>query len=99
MALVLGPREAVVARELTKLHEEMRAGSLDTLAAAYEREPPKGEITILVAPPAEAEPDFSKVRSLLEQALHFMPPAAAARFVAEALGAPRRAVYARALAL
>ena len=44
-----GPdRRAVVARELTKLHEELRGGTLDELAVWYEAHPPKGEITLLL---------------------------------------------------
>src|SRR5271169_5600037 len=43
LALELGPRPAAVARELTKLHEEVRRGALDALAAEYERqEAPRG---------------------------------------------------------
>lgn len=42
-------RRAVVARELTKMHEELRGGSLAELAEWYEAHPPKGEITLLLA--------------------------------------------------
>ena len=72
MADVLGPREAAVARELTKLHEEVRRGSLDTLAAHYQASgAPKGEIVIVVAPP-EADADLlddGAVDRLLREAL------------------------------
>ena len=45
-----GPeREAVVARELTKVHEEIRAGTLDALRTYYDSTPPRGEITVLLA--------------------------------------------------
>ncbi|HQR18005.1 MAG TPA: 16S rRNA (cytidine(1402)-2'-O)-methyltransferase [Gemmatimonadales bacterium] len=44
-----GERRAVVARELTKMHEELRGGSLAELAEWYEAHPPKGEITLLLA--------------------------------------------------
>jgi 16S rRNA (cytidine1402-2'-O)-methyltransferase len=43
-----GEREAVVCREMTKVHEEYRAGTLDTLAAYYKEHPPKGEVTLVV---------------------------------------------------
>ncbi len=57
LAAVLGPREAAVARELTKHFESVRRGGLAALAADYEREgPPKGEIVLLVAPPGEDAP-------------------------------------------
>ena len=98
MAEVLGDREVAVTRELTKLHEEVRTGSLTALTATYEQ-PPKGEITIVVAPPIDAAPDTAKAESLLRQALPFMPVKAAANLVAEATGASRRELYAMALSM
>src|SRR3546814_9760478 len=50
----LGARETAVAREITKLYEECVTGSLAELAARYAEAAPKGEIVIVVAPPAEA---------------------------------------------
>ncbi|MDE2161643.1 MAG: 16S rRNA (cytidine(1402)-2'-O)-methyltransferase [Alphaproteobacteria bacterium] len=99
MAAIFGARPAVVARELTKLHEEARRGDLAALAQAYADEAqPKGEITLVVGPPGEKEVDFSRVDSALDRALAFMPVRAAVDLVAEMLSAPRREVYARALA-
>jgi 16S rRNA (cytidine1402-2'-O)-methyltransferase len=95
-----GQRTAAVARELTKLHEEVRRGDLATLAETYAREEtPKGEVTILISPPHEAQTDFARVDALLAKALEFMPVRAAVDLVTEALEAPRRAVYDRALQL
>lgn len=48
MAEILGEREVVVARELTKLHEEVRRGTADGLAAHYREAGVKGEVTLLV---------------------------------------------------
>ncbi len=45
---VLGEREAVVARELTKLHEELRRGRLSELAEHYSTTEPRGEIVLLI---------------------------------------------------
>jgi 16S rRNA (cytidine1402-2'-O)-methyltransferase len=45
---VLGEREAVVARELTKLHEEFRRGRLSELAEHYSTTEPRGEIVLLI---------------------------------------------------
>jgi len=45
---ILGEREAVVARELTKMHEEIRRGRLSELSDYYEREEPRGEIVVLI---------------------------------------------------
>jgi 16S rRNA (cytidine1402-2'-O)-methyltransferase len=100
MEAVLGPRPAVVTRELTKLHEERRHGDLATLAATYAKEPaPRGEVTIVVGAALSKEPDFAKADALLETALEFMPVRAAADLVAHALDVPRRAIYIRALAI
>ena len=99
MTEVFGAREAAVARELTKLHEEIRRGTLPELAAAYAGAEVKGEITILLAPPSEPAPDLSKIDTLLRQALPFMPVGAAAALVAEATGGTRREIYNRALTL
>lgn len=96
MAAEFGAREACVARELTKLHEEVRRADLALLANAFP-EPPKGEVTIVVAPPGKPEPDFAQADRLLDDALAFMPVRAAADLVAEALGLSRRETYRRAL--
>src|SRR5262249_26351637 len=45
---ILGEREAVVARELTKVHEDLRRGRLSELGNHYEREDPRGEIVVLI---------------------------------------------------
>jgi len=52
MAAILGNRQAVVAREVTKVHEEFLGGSLEEILVHFEAHPPRGEITLLVAPPA-----------------------------------------------
>jgi 16S rRNA (cytidine1402-2'-O)-methyltransferase len=100
LAAVLGNRPAAVARELTKLHEEMRRGDLTSLAEHYaQADTPKGEVTLVVGPPVEGIADYDRADSLLEKALAFMPVRAASDLVAEALDLPRRELYARALAL
>lgn len=51
MLAILGPtRTVVLARELTKLHETFHRGTLETLAEQFAKNPPKGELVILVAP-------------------------------------------------
>ena len=50
---VLGNRPAAVARELTKLHEEIHRDTLDHLIGHLQVRPPRGEITLLIGPPAE----------------------------------------------
>ena len=101
MAAVLGPREAAMARELTKLYEEVRRGPLPDLAAHYEQAgPPKGEVVIIVAPPgAEAEAQAVDVDTALRDALGRLSVRDAAAEVALMTGRPKREVYARALEL
>ncbi|MGH6889716.1 MAG: 16S rRNA (cytidine(1402)-2'-O)-methyltransferase [Rhizomicrobium sp.] len=96
---VLGCRPAAVAREMTKLHEEVRRDRLDALAESYADAPPRGEVTVLVEAAPPDAPDFDRTDRLLERALPFMPLRAASDLVAEALNMSRREVYARALAM
>jgi len=102
MADVLGPREAAVMRELTKLHEEARRGTLSELATDYADDTPRGEITLVVGPPPErddaGDADFSKIDRLLGLALPHMPLSAAVALITEAIGGRKNLVYERALA-
>ena len=98
MADILGSRSAVVAREITKLHEEVRRGGLAELAEFYERQgPPKGEVTLLVSGAPRAEVDYAVVDDALDKALAFMPLKPASELIAGLLGISRHAVYARGL--
>jgi 16S rRNA (cytidine1402-2'-O)-methyltransferase len=100
MVEVLGDRPAVMAREITKLHEEVRRGLLSQLAAHYEQAgPPKGEVTLLVGPPQEAQADTAKIDAALATALPFMPVKVAAEMIAGLTDGSRKEIYARALAL
>jgi len=99
MAKLLGDRDACVAREITKLHEELRRGSLRQLQEHYSSNPPRGEVVVIVAPGEDEGPDPALIDSLLRQALPFMPVKAAASLIAEATGTGRRPVYDRALGL
>ena len=101
LAIALGGnRQAAVARELTKLFEETRRGTLSELAAHYaEAGPPRGEIVLLVGPPLETEITQANLDAALLDALKDQPTKAAASAVAEALGLPKRDVYQRALQL
>ena len=92
-----GERQAVVARELTKLHEEVRRGTLAELAAAAEARPAKGEVVIVVAGATEAqavavslEAGRARVDHLVAEGLK---RSAAAKLVAEETGLPRRDLF------
>lgn len=100
MTEVLGDRPAAMARELTKLHEEVRRGSLRELAAYYEKHgAPKGEVTLVVGPPLDTAPDTARIDAALRSALAFMPVKAAAEMIAGLTGSSRKEIYARALEL
>ncbi len=102
-AAVLGPRPAVMARELTKMFETVRRGTLQELADLFAAEgPPKGEVVVLIgqAPEGMAGPEADaalddRIRAAL--AHHSIKDAAA--LVAAETGQPKRDVYARALVL
>ena len=95
--VVGGSRRAVVARELTKLHEEFRAGTLTELAGYYSEHPPRGEITIVLegtGAPAEL-PD--RTGEAVEQATLLLAEGLTRREVvrriSETLGLPRNDAY------
>jgi 16S rRNA (cytidine1402-2'-O)-methyltransferase len=92
-------REVAVARELTKLHEECRSGTAENLADHYAAHPPKGEIVLLIGPPAEAEAPVFDADALLRAALADAGPGKAVGQVAKATGLDRADLYARALEL
>jgi 16S rRNA (cytidine1402-2'-O)-methyltransferase len=94
----LGGRDAAVAREISKLHEECITGTLAELAERYADAAPKGEIVIVVGPPAEAaSATDEQLNTALDKALRTLSPSRAAAAVAEQLNVPRKRAYARAL--
>jgi 16S rRNA (cytidine1402-2'-O)-methyltransferase len=96
----LGPRAAAICRELTKLHEEVRRGDLAALAQDYAQgAETRGEIVIVVAPPAAERGNAEDIDTLLRNALARVSVKDAVGEVALATGRPRREVYQRALEL
>lgn len=94
----LGPRDAAVVREISKLHEECVTGTLAELAARYAEAPPRGEIVIVIGPPPEREEaSDDDLDAALDEALARLSPSRAAAEVAVALGISKKRAYARAL--
>jgi 16S rRNA (cytidine1402-2'-O)-methyltransferase len=102
LALELGPRRALVARELTKFHEELTRGSLAELAERF-KDGARGEVVIVVEEPDErapAEPELPPLEDAIRQRL-----AAGGRIkeiaqeLATAYRLPRQQVYTEALRL
>ena len=101
LAELLGPRPAAIARELTKLFEEVRRAPLDQLAGHYAGHPDiKGEIVLVIGPPdPAAAPGPGAVDEALRLAMAGASVKDAAAEVAARYGLQRREVYARALEL
>jgi 16S rRNA (cytidine1402-2'-O)-methyltransferase len=97
VAMAGSDRMASVARELTKLHEEIRTGTLGELVDYYTAVPPKGELTIVlqgtgtpVAAPDQTEDAVDQATALLAEGL---PRREVARRLTESLGLPRNEAY------
>jgi 16S rRNA (cytidine1402-2'-O)-methyltransferase len=99
LAAILGPRRAVVAREMTKLHEEVVRGTLVDLAAKYRDVEVRGEVVIVIEGAADVPAaDDDTLRVAVEHELRAGATVRdAAEQVADALGASRRRVYELAL--
>jgi 16S rRNA (cytidine1402-2'-O)-methyltransferase len=92
-----GGRRAVVARELTKLHEELRPGTLDELARYYTEHPPRGELTVVlegagtpVEPAVRTEDAVAQATQLLADGLTRKE---VVRRLSESLGMSRNDAY------
>ncbi|HEX2220675.1 MAG TPA: 16S rRNA (cytidine(1402)-2'-O)-methyltransferase, partial [Gemmatimonadales bacterium] len=93
-----GPgRRALVARELTKLHEELRAGTLAELADYYSGALPRGELTIVMAGTGVPPPPPDRTADATEEATALLAEGLSRREVArrltETLGLSRNDAY------
>jgi 16S rRNA (cytidine1402-2'-O)-methyltransferase len=99
MAEIFGSRRAAVARELTKVHEEIRRDALDDLARHYRATgPPRGEAVIIVGPPEPETPDGRDIAARLHAAVGAFGVREAAAKLAAETGLSRRELYRRAFA-
>lgn len=94
--LVDEKRELVVARELTKLHEEFASGTAEELVSHFENKSPRGEIVLLIGPAGEKSIEITE--NLIDEMLNSevmlaLPPSARAKSVAKALGISKSQVY------
>jgi 16S rRNA (cytidine1402-2'-O)-methyltransferase len=96
---ILGNRPAVVAREVTKLHEEFARATLDELAAEFTRREPRGEITVLIGAADEnAAPVSAATLSLAQRVQEIMraqgmEQKAALKQAAREMGITKREAY------
>ena len=90
-------RRAVVARELTKLHEELRAGTLAELADYYSEKPPRGELTIVMEGTGTPPPAPDRTADAAEEAAALLAEGLSRREVArrltETMGMSRNDAY------
>jgi len=92
---VLGERDVVVAREITKLHEEFAHGTVSEILASFaKREAVKGEITILVAKATRPKVDNRPIEEAVEEHIRAgKSRMEAMKAVAKARGLSKRDVY------
>lgn len=94
---VLGPRPAALARELTKMHEEVRRGSLSELLDGVREDPPRGEIVLVVQGAIAEHRPAPEPSDLAGEARRLMaegsPRKEALSEVARRAGVPRRKVF------
>ncbi len=92
-----GERAGAVARELTKLHEEIRRGTLGELATYYSEHPPRGEVTVVIAGRPEAAPaapeSMADADALVRELAGTGAPASVAKELARRLGISRQEAY------
>ena len=102
MAEIFGARLAVVARELTKLHEELQRAPLDELACLYSQQtPPRGEVIILIEGASQKATIFddTMLKNMLAEELQNSSLRDAVKNVTELSGQPRRKIYQMAIEL
>lgn len=101
VAATMGDREVAIARELTKLHEEVLRGRVSELITALAARPPlKGEVTLVIAPPAKiSSSSAEEVDAALTEALATLSVGRAAAAVARRFRVPRNELYLRAMVL
>lgn len=96
---LLGDCPAALCRELTKLHEEARKGTLSSLLASMEEEP-RGECVLCILVPSEGiEAQVTDPDRLLLSLMEELSLKDAAAEAAKVLGLPKKEVYRRALEL
>jgi 16S rRNA (cytidine1402-2'-O)-methyltransferase len=97
MPLAGGDRQAAVARELTKMHEEIRTGTLAELADYYRMVPPRGEVTVVLQGTGGPAPAPDRTEDAMEQATSLLAEGLTRREVArrltESMGLPRNEAY------
>lgn len=98
-ASVFGAREVAVARELTKMYEEVISDSFAEVLAAFADNEPRGEFVVMIAPPTAAEYSLEDVRDILQKRLRETSLKTAVKEICEQYKLNKNDVYALALEL
>ena len=96
MAEVFGPRLGVVARELTKLHEQVYRAPLDELADIFTQQAaPRGEVVVLVEGASQTTPVFNNImlKTMLAEEMRYSSLRDAVKNVTTISGEPRGKIY------
>ena len=95
----LGERPAAIARELTKIHEDVQRGNILELIEYYERNgPPKGEVVVVIGPPTKKpNVDQKELKLLLQELLSNNSLRDSVKLATDKLGVSRSIVYEQAL--
>lgn len=90
-------RELAVAREMTKMFEECVNGGAEELIAHFTQNPPKGEIVLIVAPPAAENKENIDLNGVLKELMKTMPLKSAVNEAVKTYGLNKNEVYRRAV--
>src|SRR5258705_1404270 len=101
LADIMGPRDAAICREMTKMHEDIRRAPLSQLAHAADTLETRGEFVLVIGPPPAGAQVMAEheLDELLRSSLKRESVKDAVAQAVEVSGRPRRAIYARALEL
>jgi 16S rRNA (cytidine1402-2'-O)-methyltransferase len=97
MIHVLGPRQGVVGRELTKVYETLYRGPLDALKANMDEETLKGECVLLIAPAVARTYGDEELDALIDETLQHFSISDTAKKVSALTGVSKHLIYQRAL--
>ena len=95
---ILGPRQAALGREITKLHEEFLRGTMAELAKQLKQSSLRGEMTLVIAPPTQSSAAIPKGLTLRARVEHLISEEnlghkAALKHAAREFNLPRREAY------
>lgn len=89
------PRHIAVARELTKMYEEVQKGTIEEVMYYYENHPPKGEIVLVLSPPFKE--DHIDIDAEIKELLQTKPLNEVSKIMSQMYGISKKEVYKKAL--